>query len=217
MKILILGSTGRLGNRLFNEALERGHQLNVLVRDSSEITLNNNVTVFTGLPTDMQMLEKSMSNCDVLVSALNISRTSDFPLAPLRTPKDFLSNTAQNIIDLVPKSVIKRVIIVSAQGVNETRGEIPTWFRWAIDHTNIRYAYQEHERQENLIRSSNLVWTIVRPVGLTNQTISKIINVSQGNIPKPSLTISRSDVAKFVLDEAENARYIKRAVTISSN
>lgn len=217
MKILILGSTGRLGNRIFNEAFERGHQLNVLVRDSSKIALNNNVTVFTGLPTDMQMLEKSMSNCDVLVSALNISRTSDFPLAPLRTPKDFLSHTAQNIIDLVPKSVIKRVIIVSAQGVNETRGDIPTWFRWSIDHTNIRYAYYEHERQENLIRSSNLVWTIVRPVGLTNQTISKIINVSQGNIPKPSLTISRSDVAKFVLDEAENARYIKRAVTISSN
>lgn len=157
-----------------------------------------------------------MHGCKAVLSALNISRTSDFPFAPLRTPKDFLSKTAENIIALMPKTGIKHAIIVTAQGVNETKKDIPTWFRWVIDYTNVKYPYLDHERQEYLFKNSKSAWTIVRPVGLTNSTNSKPVQVSQNNMPKPSLTISRLDTAKFMLDELETPQYIGRMVTISN-
>jgi putative NADH-flavin reductase len=217
MKILILGSTGRLGKQLVNEALKRGHDIYVLVRDEKKVLLHiGNITVFKGLPTDKAILEKSMKECDVLLSALNISRTSDFPFAPLRTPKDFLSKTAANIIELMPKTNVKHAIIVTAHGVNETKKDIPFWFRWIINNTNLKYPYQDHEKQEHLFSHSKVSWTIIRPVGLTNAMQSKAIMISQNNIPKPTLTISRLDTAKFMLDEVENPQYAGKMVTVSN-
>jgi putative NADH-flavin reductase len=217
MKILILGSTGRLGQQLVNEALKRGHDIHVLVRDENKVLAHlGNVTVFEGLPTDKAVLEKAMKTCDVILSALNISRTSDFPFAPLRTPKDFLSKTAENIIELMPKTNVKHAIIVTAQGVNETKKDIPFWFRWIIDNTNVKYPYLDHEKQEDLFSQSKVNWTIIRPVGLTNVMQSKAIQVSQNNTPKPTLMISRFDTAKFMLDESENLRYFGKMVTISN-
>jgi putative NADH-flavin reductase len=217
MKILILGSTGRLGQQLVNEALKRGHDIHVLVRDENKVLAYlDNVTVFKGLPTDKAILEKAMNTCDVILSALNISRTSDFPFAPLRTPKDFLSKTAENIIELMPKTNVKHAIIVTAQGVNETKKDIPFWFRWIIDNTNVKYPYLDHEKQEHIFSHSKVAWTIIRPVGLTNVLKSKAIQVSQNNTPKPKLTISRIDTAKFMLDESENPRYVGKMVTISN-
>lgn len=217
MKILILGGTGRLGQCLVSEAIKRGHDIHVLVRDKQKFQENGqNLTIFEGIPTEKADLEKAMYGCEAVLSALNISRTSDFPYAPLRTPKDFLSKTAENIIALMPKTGIKHAIIVTAQGVNETKKDIPTWFRWVIDYTNVKYPYLDHERQEQLFKNSKLPWTIVRPVGLTNSTKSKPVQVSQNNMPKPSLTISRLDTAKFMLDELETPQYIGRMVTISN-
>lgn len=217
MKILILGSTGRLGQQLVNEAINRGHQINILVREGNTIFENSpSIKVFYGLPTDKSILLKSMENCEVLLSALNISRTSDFPFAPLRTPKDFLSKTAENIVELLPKSTIKRAIIVTAQGANETKKDIPLWFKWIIDYSNVKFPYFDHEKQERIFKQSNLQWTIVRPVGLINRSTSKSVIVSLNNSPKPKLTISRLDTAKFMLDEAERPQYLLKMVTISN-
>ena len=217
MKILILGSTGRLGQQLLNEAIKRGHQITVLVRDESKLQENiPNIKVIKGISTDKTVLEKAMAECEVLLSALNISRTTDFPFSPLRTPKDFLSKTAENIIELIPKTSIKHAIIVTAQGVNETKKDIPLWFKWIIDNTNVKYPYLDHERQEHLFINSKVSWTIIRPVGLTNSMTSKPVRVSQNNLPKPSLTISRLDTAKFMLDELEKTNYIGKLVTISN-
>ena len=217
MKILILGSTGRLGTLLLDEAIKQRHHINLLVRNDTQIPENvKNLQVFIGIPTDKAVLEKAMQGCDALLSALNISRTSDFPFARLRTPKDFLSKTAENIIALMPKTSIKHAIICTAQGTNETKKDIPTWFRWVIDYTNVKYPYLDHERQEHLFKKSNVQWTIIRPVGLTNDSTSKPVQVSQNNVPKPTLTISRLDVAKFMLAELENANYIGKMVTISN-
>ena len=217
MKILILGGTGRLGKELVKEALQRGHDINILVREESTIFDNQpHLTLFRGLPTDKITLEKAMQGCEVLLSALNISRTSDFPFAPLRTPKDFLSKTATNIVELLPQTSVKHAIIVTAQGTNETKKDIPFWFRWIIDFTNVKYPYLDHEKQENIFKNSTEPWTIIRPVGLTNNTTPKPIQVSLNNKPQPTLTISRSDTAKFMLNEAENPQYIGKMVTLSN-
>lgn len=217
MKILILGSTGRLGRHLVDEATKRGYDIHLLVRDSNKIDKNQgNITVFEGLPTDKTVLKTAMQGCEAVLSALNISRTSDFPFAPLRTPKDFLSKTAETLIELIPLTTVKHAIIVTAQGTNETKKDIPSWFRWIIDHTNVKYPYLDHEKQEILFKNSQVLWTIVRPVGLTNSLQSKEIQTSLRNTPKPSLTISRLDVAKFMLEELALPRFLGKMVTVSN-
>ena len=215
-KLLILGATGRTGKHLLAEALQRGHSVNVLVRDAKKISVQSNqLTIFEGISTDSAILTKAMQGCETVLSALNISRTSDFPWAALRTPTDFLSNTIKNIIRIAPQAGTKHVIITSAWGVLETKANIPFWFRWLIDCSNIGYGYREHENQETLLASSNLNYTAVRAVALINRQKAKSVRVFFGVDAQPSLIISRLNVAKFMLEVAENHSYLRQSPIVS--
>jgi hypothetical protein len=156
-----------------------------------------------------------MKDCDAVLSALNISRISDFPWSKLRTSKDFLSTSMRHIIDTANENDVKRIIITTAWGVAETRKDIPFWFRWMINNSNIRYPYYDHEQQEKLLKSSGLDWTIVRPAGLTDSTKAREVKVTLNNQPKPSLTISRRNVALFMLDALEKDLYNRQCPVIS--
>ena len=45
---------------------------------------------------------------------------------------------------------LRRLVLTSAWGAGETAAEIPGWFRWFIQNSNIGPAYRDHERQEAL-------------------------------------------------------------------
>lgn len=215
-KILILGATGRTGKQLLTEALKADHEIHILVRDTKKVKVSSpKLIIFEGLPTDLLTLEKAMEGCEVVLNALNISRTSDFPWAALRTPTDFLSNTIKNVIVLMPKLGVKHVVVISAWGVLETKAHIPFWFRWLIDYSNIGYGYREHENQERILEGSSVDWTVVRPVGLTNFTKIRPIKVSFNNNPKPNLMISRLNVARYMLEIAQKHICVRQTPTIS--
>ncbi|TWI94196.1 putative NADH-flavin reductase [Mucilaginibacter frigoritolerans] len=215
MKILILGATGRTGSLLLKEAIKQGYVINVLVCDKNKLQINSPLlTVFEGTPADKEALLPAMQGCNAILSTLNISRTSDFPWAPLRSPENLLSASMKNIIELANQLNIKRVIITTAWGVNETKKDLPGWFRWLIDHSNIGYPYRDHERQEDLLKQSTLSWTIVRPVGLTNSVKHKAVQVSINNSPKPGLTISRQNVAHFMIKVLQEGSYVNEAPAV---
>jgi nucleoside-diphosphate-sugar epimerase len=216
MRILILGATGRTGKLVLEQSLQRRYTVNVLVRDKSKLLQHDEwLTAFEGSPEDKIALGTAMKGCEAIISALNISRVSDFPWSKLRSAKDFLSVTMKNIIELAPRHNIERIIFTSAWGVGETRKEIPGWFRWFIDHSNIRYPYEDHARQEVLLKSTSLHWTSVRAAGLTNSKKKKKIIVSFNNEPKPRLTISRGNVAGFMLDVLEKNLYLGQMPVVS--
>lgn len=216
MHILLLGATGRTGERLLNEALADGYQVTVLVRDRRKIGISSGKLTVVESPTlDADSLQQAIAGCDAVISTLNISRTSDFPWSPLRTPPTFLSDLLTRLLPICDAQHVRRLIVVTAWGANETRQHIPFWFRWLIDYSNIGVSYRDHERQEQLLTQSHLDWTVVRPVGLTNGHDHKPLIETTGNQPKPNLTINRTNVARFLLDVVAGERYIRQAVTIS--
>jgi nucleoside-diphosphate-sugar epimerase len=209
MRVLILGATGRTGKHVLEQALLRGYHVHVLVRDKSKLSPDHgHLTLFEGSPADIGALDNAMKGCEAILSTLNISRVNDFPWAGLRTPGDFLSSVMKTIVELMPKHSIKRIIFTSAWGVAETRKDIPGWFRWFIEHSNIRYPYDDHAKQEELLKQTSLQWTAVRAVGLTNSKNNKEVMVSLNNHPRPKILISRRHVAAFMLDTLEKNSYI---------
>lgn len=216
-QILILGSTGRTGKWLLTEALKRGYTINVLVRDTLKIKSHAQLRVFEGNPSEKKDLGKAINGCEVVLSTLNISRTSDFPWAKLRTDNTFLSQTMQNLIEISLVGKVKKVIFTSAWGVSETKKDIPWWFRWMIDNSNIGVAYRDHERQEQLLDNSTLNYTSVRPAGLTNSLTTQKVRITlANNTPVPTLTISRLTTAKFMLDCLEQNLYNRQKPIISA-
>jgi putative NADH-flavin reductase len=216
MKIFLLGATGRTGKLVVDEALQRGHDLNCLVRDAHKIkSAHERLKIFEGSAERRSDLEAAMKTCEAIINVLNISRNSDFPWAKLRTSPVFLSDVMKNIIELAEINKIKRIVACSAWGAAETRKDIPGWFRWLIDNSNIGHTYKDHERQEKLLMKSTLSWTIVRPAGLTNFKRYQQVIESYDNKPKPRMTVNRISLAKYLVDAISNERLVYKAPVIS--
>jgi len=216
MRILLLGATGRTGRLLLEQALDHGHIVHALVREKQKITIERyNLTIFEGTPQDVTALHRAMQGCETVLSALNISRKYEFPWSPLRTPKHFLSSTMDKVVTLSHRNHLRRVVFISAWGVNETKKDLPGWFRWLVNNSVLRHQYNDHEKQEEVLRNSTLDWTAVRPVFLTNSENHKEVFVSEGNEARPNLYISRRNVASFMLDVLEKNLYLCQAPVVS--
>ena len=215
-KILLLGATGRTGKEVLGLALDKGYVVHALVRSPNKVPFKSpNLRIFQGDTRNSDDVRKALDGVDAVVSCLNISRKNDFPWSPLRTPPDFLSASMMTLLQVAKERQLNRLVFTSAWGVGDSRPFIPGWFAWFIDNSNISTAYLEHERQEALVKGSEIDWTIVRPVGLTNSQRSKPVRVFLENQGKPSLTVSRFDTARFLLDTLEDGKYIKQVPVIS--
>lgn len=215
MKLFLLGATGRLGNEILKKALGDEIQTSILVRDAGKVKADSEcLSIFEGDPGKVSELDRAMQGCDTIVTTLNISRKSDFPWSKLRAPKTLLSDTMTHLLDLSPKHGVQKIVTVSAWGANESKKDLPFWFRWLIDNSNIKYGYLDHERQEKLLQQSEMDWTIVRPVGLTNSQKDKPAHISTDS-KTSSLTVSRKAVAQFIVQHLSGDEYRQKTVTLS--
>jgi putative NADH-flavin reductase len=211
-KIAILGATGRTGIWIVKEALQRGYAVNALVREQSSLNIEHpDLTIVKGAPTDTVALIQAMDGSEAVLNALNISRKNEWWLwSELSSSPTFLSDVARKLVEVAPKTKVKRYLTVTAWGTGSTKEEIPGWFRFFINNTKIGVTYLDHERQEEIWEKSGLDWTVVRPVGLTNDTQQKPVGVLlETKTTKPTnMTISRRMVAEFMLNALEENTYI---------
>jgi len=217
-KIAILGATGRTGLHIIEQVAARGIVPMCLIREKSkEKIIGKKASYIIGTPLVYDDVLATIEGCDAVLVTLNIARKSDWPWAELVTPANFLDIAMKNIVKAMNESGVRRVITVSAWGVGDSYNEINWMFRFLINKTKVGIAYAGHEDQESVLRQSELDWTAVRPVGLTNENEHSPIRVSYKGENKLLMTISRKDVAKFMLDILEDKKYFQTTPSISKD
>ena len=210
MKILVLGATGRIGKLFTRLATANNHQITAIIRNKKDAILPK-VNYIEGLPTDDQLLSRALQGMDAVVVSLNINRTSDNPFAKVVSPLTLISDSMKALIPAMEKNSVKRIVTVSASGVGDSWKDMYLIAKLFIRYSNIWKAYEDHNRQEQILRQSALDWTIVRPVMLSDKDQANYKAV----IGKPTGgSISRKGVAKFILDSLESEKYVKEVVTL---
>jgi uncharacterized protein YbjT (DUF2867 family) len=215
MRILLLGATGRTGQLLLKKSLEDKHEVTAIVRDPSKLK-GMDAKLIQGTPYDLDTVKSAIKNCEAVICALNISRTSDNPWAKLRAPKDLISRSIENALTAMRENGIKRVITLSALGAGDSKKKMPFIFNFLISITNLKYAYLDHTRQEEMIAQSGLEWTVVRLPMLTDKKGEFEIRVNKNDDVKLNKDINRESVARFVLSILNKNDYYKKIVAISN-
>ena len=80
----------------------------------------------------------------------------------------------------------------------------------------MRTVYEDKDRQEAMLRASDVDWTIVRPGALTNGPatgLARALTDLQGVIAGK---VSRADVAAFIVENLETGDFRKTAVLLTS-
>jgi putative NADH-flavin reductase len=216
MKLLILGITGRTGRLVAEEAIQRGHKVVGIARDPGKVTLNN-AEIISGTPYDFNTVQNAISGCDAVISALSTFSKSEGLIGKIRSPLDVMSVSIKNTVKLMETNNIKRIVVMTALGVGDSAKEISWLLSLVIRLTNIKHAYADHNAQEKVLENSNLDWTVVRPVRLTDKNEKRRILYNIKGIGKIKSEISRKAVANFMIDCVEKSQFIRQKPGISND
>jgi putative NADH-flavin reductase len=216
MKLLLFGITGRTGSLVAAEAVRRGHKVIGIARQPEKVTIKD-AEIVAGTPYDFDTVRNAIIGCDAVIIALSLLPQSGGLFGKLKTEPDLLSKSTSNAVKAMKEKGIKRLVVLSALGAGDSVREIPSPVFFLMRLTNIKYSYIDHDEQEKVVEKSDLDWTIVRPVGLTdrNENLSVLYNLK--GTGKIRNSISRNAVAHFMLDCIEKSQFIKQKPGISNS
>lgn len=216
MKILLLGATGRTGKQIIEEAIRRGYKISAIARDPEKLK-DYDIEVTQGTPYDYETVEKAITGCEAVINTLNVSRKSDNPWAPLAAPKDMISKSALNAINAMEKVGIKRFVALSTIGAGRSWKQTPIILKIIVSISNLKHAFLDHGRQEEILENSSVDYTICRaPMLSTKINETGAIATAEGVKPA-DMYLSRNSAAEFFLRIIENNEYIKETISLSNN
>ncbi|GAA4664268.1 NAD(P)-binding oxidoreductase [Amycolatopsis dongchuanensis] len=206
MKLTVFGASGGTGREVVRQALARGHHVTAVVRDPARLGEPVQDVVVADV-FDPAALVAAVGGSDAVVSALG-------PRG--RGPSRICRDGAAAIITAMRQAEVRRLLVVSNSGMHR---EGDGWFtRLAVKPILIRMLREEYEDMrvmEERVVASGLDWTIVRPPRLTDGPHTGVIASSVGRNVRGSFTISRADLADYLLRLAEDGSHRGAAVSVA--
>ena len=205
MKLIIFGATGGTGRQCVDQALAQGHQVTAFVRQSAALTVQHpDLTIIQGDITDQDAVQRAIPGHDVVISALGT-----------RGGPAVLPEGTRNILEAMASHGVRRSLWVSSFGAGDSLQQMGWLSQTLIVKGLLRQAIQEKNAQEQIILASGGDWIIARPGGLTDGPLTGTYRVTGpgDKVGRPS--ISRADVADFMLKNLTDDRYIRKAVGLT--
>jgi uncharacterized protein YbjT (DUF2867 family) len=205
MKIVILGATGRTGTHLVNQALTADHTVTAFVRRADNLKVHDpRLIVKTGDARDSADLTAALRGQDAAISVLGSNR----PGAKL------MQKSITALVEAAHASAVRRVIVLSS--LVATPNYRPTGAYRLIGKL-MQSLIDDKRIAEDLLRKSNLDWTVVHatlldkaPAGRTIRTVDANQEIGMRN------GIARADVASFLLAQTGTPSTIGTTMLITT-
>lgn len=209
MKLIVIGASQGTGALVVAKALERGHEVTAFARNPMRLALSHpKLTRTAGSFHDAALVDAAVAGHDAVVVTASSTSLRGFK----ENPTYFSAGTV-NVIAAMRKHAVRRLVVLSALGVGESRALAGFVMRKLFIDGLLRLPFADHERQEELVRHSDLDWVLVRPSRLTNgPALGKYARTSA--IERVPGAISRADVAAFLVEGAESSEWVGKAVQL---
>lgn len=211
MKILVIGGTSGIGRLTADTALKRGHTVRAMGRSADELPQQvEGLEPFVGDALDGNDVKKALSGVDAVVQALGI----DEGIAMLWREVTLFSRSTKVLLPAMREAGISRLIAVTGFGAGASKRAMSSLERFG-HRLILGKPYEDKDRQEELLKASDLDWTIVRPTILTSGAASGRYKVLVEPESWRNGLIPRADVAAFVVDEIERGDHVRRDVVVT--
>lgn len=209
MKIALIGATGRTGGHVLTEALQRGHQVTALARTPAKLAdADGALQVVEGSSTDVAALERLLLRADAVISALG----------PTAKEAGLHSQTATALVEVMARHGLRRYVGVSGAGIDvpgDRKGPRDKVISALIQRLG-GAVVQDKPREYAVFEASALEWTLVRPPRLTDKPATGRVE-HDAHRPGLATSISRADLAGFLLDVLERGLHVRQAPFVSGS
>jgi uncharacterized protein YbjT (DUF2867 family) len=209
MNILVIGASQGTGALAVRAALDRGHRVTAFARSPHKLVLDHpELQRVAGDFHQAASIEAVVPGHDAVIVTASATSLSAFK----QNPRYFSQGTGY-VIDAMKKAGTSRLVVLSALGVGDSLPLLNPIVRALAVHWLLKVAFQDHERQEAQVRASALDWVIARPGRLTNGPARKAY-VKKTAIESVPASISRADVADFLVNACEGPAWVGHAVQL---
>ena len=208
LKLVVLGATGSTGLEIVRQAIEHGHSVTALVRSPERLKpFQDRITVKQGDLLNRADLELVIQGHAAVLSGFG-------PRVPVsKADAHLLQQFAVALTSAMQHVGVRRVVVESVAFLFRDSIVPPTYLLGRLLFPGI---VADASAMERVFGESELDWTIVRPPELTNKPGTGNYRVREGHLPRFGFTISRADVADFMIKTVENRSSIRKIVGVSS-
>jgi putative NADH-flavin reductase len=203
MKLLVIGATRGIGRRLIDLALEESHTVTALVRDPGRLPVSHDrLRVIKGDIRDREAANRAVKDQDAVCITIGVH--------PTRKPVTVFSEGTKTVIEALTHLAVNQLICVTGIGAGDSKNHGGFFYDRIFNPFLLKTIYEDKDRQEALVRNSNLEWVIVRPGFLTNGPLTGTYRVLVDLEGVVARKISRADVAHFILSEIKDKAYLSK-------
>ena len=206
MKIAIFGATGKTGVLIVKAALREGHEVNAYVRDRAKLGIQHEkLHLIQGNLSDPQTIEKAILGTDAVISALSSGKGTLTVFGGLAIP-------------IMRRLAIKRIVSLVGAGVSE-EGDPSSFGRsimLGLMNLIAKDVLSDATKHADQLRGSDLDWTLVRPPRLVDGAATGKIEHSEHLKLGPSRSITRADLANFMLKAATSSQYTQASPMVAN-
>jgi putative NADH-flavin reductase len=206
MQLVVLGATGGTGLEIVQQAIERGHSVTALVRLPERLKpFRDRIIVKQGDLLNPAELEQVIQGQDAILSAFG-------PRVPVsKADANLLQRFAVAVTSAMVHAGISRVVVESVAFLFRDSLVPPAYL---LGRLFFPRTVADASAMERVFGESDLDWTMVRPPGLTDKPYTGKYRLREGHLPRFGFTISRADVADFMLKVVENRSAIRKIVGV---
>jgi uncharacterized protein YbjT (DUF2867 family) len=200
VNLTVLGAAGATGVPLVEQAIAAGHQVTALARSAENLTLTTpNLHVVQGDATDRAVVSEAMKGADAVISVLGA-----------RGP--VMAEATRAVVAAAEQAGPDRILMLSSFAVARDRLKPVSRL---VTRMAMGSQIKDKTAGEEVLRASGLDWTIVYATKLTNGPRTEPRVVPETEKVGMSQTISRADLASFLLLAATDGLYSRRHVIIT--
>jgi putative NADH-flavin reductase len=211
--IALFGATGPTGRHIIEEALKQGYNLSVYTRDAKKLaSFAGRVEIVVGDLQDQSVIEKCVQGADVVISALgpnSLKVQGDKPIMHGLT----------HIIAAMKHAGVRRLIQISTAAYRDPRDgfAIETHAFALLFKVIARKGYEDIKATGELVAHSDLDWTLVRIPNLKDGPASGGVDVGWYGKTKLSTKLSRGNLAKFLIDQVTDRKFVRATPGIANH
>ena len=208
LRLLVVGASQGTGALTVSAALARGHQVTAFSRSPQKLALEHaSLTRRAGSFHDAAAVDAAVVGHDAVIITAHSS------LAGFKENPTYFSSGTALVVEAMKRHGVPRMVVLSSLGTGDSR-VLSSWFiRTLLLDGLLKLPSQDHERQEALTRASALAWVIARPGRLTNGP-ARGRYVKRAELAPVPGSISRADVADFLVTAADSDDWVGKAVQL---
>lgn len=211
MRITVFGATGPTGRLLVEGALAAGHDVTAFARSPEKLGVTHaRLRVVQGQLHDERAVAVAVDGADAVLSVLGptAQRVQGTPIA----------DGFRVLVDAMRRANVRRLVAISTASAVDPRDGRDWRYRLAITLVRrfVPAAYADIVASAEVIRASDLDWTLVRVGFLTNgaATVPMAGHVGDGRV---GLRVARATIVAFFLSQIEDRSWIRSSPLISDS